>query len=224
MPVCVSRSLFLVVVFVLVGAAVWGGGAADHPYAHTPAGTREDVTTATLEQCHRFYSEYYQPRNVHLVVVGPVDGPATRAKARATFAGITAGGATAPDVVPLLGCDFPKPELELVEDVPPVESAVVVYLLPPAGSAEHRHLEILARPLSGSQMDSFRGVGQPPAQSGVRRHRLDGRAPGDERLAIFASRRIGLTPGDLQVRRYRVEGKETNSQRSTLPCLHYRPA
>ena len=36
-------------------------GLSGHPYATLPAGTREDIARANLDQCRRFYARYYGP-------------------------------------------------------------------------------------------------------------------------------------------------------------------
>lgn len=127
---------------------------AGHPYAIDPSGTVEDIEAVTLEACRRFYEANYQPRNAHVVVVGAVDPWITLRTARRVFARIPPGGEDPPEVPPLIGWPFP-PEVELREDIPPVEGAIMGFPLPPADSEDHWALLVLAQLLEGSAIDPF---------------------------------------------------------------------
>jgi zinc protease len=127
----------------------------DHPYAVTPLGTKEDIAAATLDHARAFYRRYYRPRNAHLVIVGPVDGPATLAEVERTFGAILAGGEAAPEVPSLADWKFPE-RIGLVEDLPPAEIAVLVYPLPPPDSDDDLALGLLEEILSAGQVDPFR--------------------------------------------------------------------
>lgn len=106
-------------------------GLAGHPYASPPAGTREDIARATLDQCRRFYARYYGPRNAHLIVVGPVDVEPLLDDVKALFGALPAKGEKPEDVPALLDWTFPD-DVELTEDIPPAEAAAVAFALPPA--------------------------------------------------------------------------------------------
>ena len=127
----------------------------DHPYAVTPLGTKEDIAAATLDQARAFYARYYRPRNAHLVIVGPVDGPATLAEVERAFGAIRAAGETPPDVPSLWGWRFPE-RIALKEDLPPAEVAVLVYPLPPPDSEDDVALSLMEEILGSSQVDPFR--------------------------------------------------------------------
>jgi zinc protease len=127
----------------------------DHPYAVTPLGTKEDLAAATLEHARAFYARYYRPRNAHLVIVGPLDGPATLAEVERTLGAIPAGGETPPDVPSLWGWKFPE-RIRLEEDLPPAEVAVLVYPLPPPDSEDDVALGVLEQILASSKVDPFR--------------------------------------------------------------------
>ena len=112
----------------VAGMAAGLGG---HPYATPPAGTREDIARATLDQCRRFYARYYGPRNAHLIVVGPVDPAAKLSEVRDLFGILPQRGEESHDVPALLDWTFPT-EVELTEDIPPAEAAALAFVLPPA--------------------------------------------------------------------------------------------
>lgn len=110
-------------------------GLAGHPYASPPAGNREDVARATLDQCRRFYARYYGPRNAHLIVAGPVAPDPLLEDVRALFGALPAKGEKPDDVPALLDWNFPD-EVELTEDIPPAEAAALAFALPPATSPD----------------------------------------------------------------------------------------
>jgi zinc protease len=128
-----------------------------HPYALWPTGTKEDIARATVESCRSFYDRYYRPNNAHLVVVGPVDAPAVLADVRRLFGPIEPGGTTPPDVPALDTWTFPS-EIELEEDLPPAEVAVLGFPLPPPGSPHADALDVLGELLSGGHVDRFEEI------------------------------------------------------------------
>jgi zinc protease len=67
-----------------------------HPYGYTPAGTKEDIQNADLELCRKFYAGYYQPENIHLVIVGPVNRIQTLTRVQELYGDINKEG-----------CDYP---------------------------------------------------------------------------------------------------------------------
>jgi predicted Zn-dependent peptidase len=90
-------------------------------------------------------------------VVGPFDAPAKLAEIRALFGSIPPGGEPAPEVAPLHTWSFPA-ALDLEEDLPPVEVAVLGYPLPPPGGPEADALDLLAEMLAGDQVDRVREI------------------------------------------------------------------
>jgi predicted Zn-dependent peptidase len=126
----------------------------DHPYAHPPGGTREDVGAATLAACRQFYQRYYRPGNAHLVVVGAVDPAETLQTVEATFGRLPASQYEAQEVPPLLGWDLPE-MVELQDDLPPVEIAMLAYILPPAAEQDRAAMAVLEQLLSGGELDLF---------------------------------------------------------------------
>ena len=126
-----------------------------HPYALDPSGSKEDVAAATVASCRRFYEAYYQPNRAHLVIVGPVDAIATLEAARRLFGPIPAGGQEPPEVPPLHTWTYP-PTIDLREDLPPVETAILGFPLPPPDSEDADSLDVLAQMLAGGSVDLFR--------------------------------------------------------------------
>jgi zinc protease len=126
----------------------------DHPYALTPAGTKEDIAAATLDHSREFYRRYYRPRNAHVIVVGPVDAAATLSEVEREFGPLPAEGDAPHEVPPIYGWPFPE-ALELKEDLPPVEIAVVGFVLPAPGGTDAAALEVLQEILTGGALDPF---------------------------------------------------------------------
>ena len=124
----------------------------DHPYAYDPSGSKADVDAATVEGCRAFYDNFYHPNNAHLVVVGPVDPERELATIEQTFGRLPRAGSTPDDVPPLAGWTFAS-DLELKEDIPPVELALVGVPLPPANSKDADAVALLVEVLAGGSVD-----------------------------------------------------------------------
>ena len=127
----------------------------EHPYAHTAIGTKEDIAAANLDQCKEFYGRYYRPGNAHLVVVGPVDAGETLEAVREVFGAIEPRNVQPPVEVPAVtDWEFPE-EIELSDDLPPVEIAALGFPLPPADSEDTWALLILRHLLAGGEVMPF---------------------------------------------------------------------
>lgn len=130
---------------------------AGHPYGHFPSGTKEDIANADLELCRKFYAGYYRPANLQLVVVGPVDGPATIARVRALFADTGGEVLKPPAVAPLSSHTFPA-RLDLAEDIPPIKVAALFYALPPSSDPRSPAVRLMRQMLTGGEVDRFRQI------------------------------------------------------------------
>ena len=129
----------------------------EHPYAHSPAGTKEDIQNADLDLCKKFYNGYYKPQNLHLVISGPVDIEKTIQQVESLYGGIQNGESvlTPPKIPDLDQWEFPK-RLELSDDIPPMKIAAHVYILPRATHSDYYALKVMSQMLSGSATDVFR--------------------------------------------------------------------
>ena len=127
-------------------------GFGNHPYSISPLGTEEDVSNATLARCLGFYEKYYGPKNAHLILAGALDTRNALAVVQKLFGGIEKNVESPRQVPPLDDWDFPA-EINLSEDIPPVEVGAFLYLLPPATSDDHLATNMMVSLLSG--LDGF---------------------------------------------------------------------
>jgi zinc protease len=87
-----------------------------HPYGRPILGTRELVQSLTRERLDAYYKKHYVPRNMTLVVVGPMPPDQVRPLAAATFGRLVGPPSARPPataVPPLTGgrkADVPRPE------------------------------------------------------------------------------------------------------------------
>ncbi|MFM2247755.1 MAG: hypothetical protein RL071_3830 [Pseudomonadota bacterium] len=126
-----------------------------HPYGHSPVGTRAAIANADLTLVQKFYAGYYAPQNLHLVIVGPVDGPAKIAEVERLFGGIQKQALTPPVVPPLSTWDFPE-RVELREDLPPVKIAARVFWGPDLSSPDWPAWQLLSEMLAGGEAPPLR--------------------------------------------------------------------
>ena len=128
----------------------------EHPYAHSPAGTKEDIAGADLDLVRKFYDGYYRPQNLHVVVVGPVHGPTTLATIEQLFGGLSGDAASLPDVPRFSAWDFPGDRVVLKEDIPPIKLAAQVYPLPAPSEDGYWPSALLMQMIVGGEVDLFR--------------------------------------------------------------------
>jgi zinc protease len=84
-----------------LGEALYPKG---HPYRHSPIGSHEDLTAATLDDVKEFFKQYYVPANAVFALVGDFEEAQAKDLIQRYFADIPGGErATAPNV--------PRPEL-----------------------------------------------------------------------------------------------------------------
>jgi zinc protease len=126
----------------------------NHPYALTPHGTKEDIAAANLEMARDFYRRYYKPKNAHLIVVGPVDGAATLDEVRRIFGPLPAEGEMPPEPPSLLGWRTTD-KTELIEDIPPVEGAIVGFTLPGPSDPDAYAVKLMNQLLAWNAINPF---------------------------------------------------------------------
>ena len=127
-------------------------GFGKHPYAISPLGTEDDVNRATVAGCIEFYQRYYGPQNAHLSIVGPVGIEETLELAERLFGGIDKQVESPRAVPSLANWDFPE-ELNLSDDIPPVEASALVFELPTALSEDYEAIRLMILLISG--LDGF---------------------------------------------------------------------
>ncbi len=132
-------------------AALFG----EHPYGHSPAGTKEDIAGADLDLVQKFYAGYYHPANMHLVIAGPVSGPETLAEVSALFGPVDKERLTPPDVPDLSTWSFPE-RIVLKEDLPPIKIAAQVWFGPTRRDADYWAYRVMTEMLAGGELDRFR--------------------------------------------------------------------
>src|SRR5688572_24410040 len=98
-----------------------------HPYRHTPIGSHEDLTAATLDDVKAFFETYYVPANAALALVGDFDKVAAKQLIQRYFGAIPAGRraerpvAAPPPVTPVhwqKTDDVPLPRIYLAWNTP----------------------------------------------------------------------------------------------------------
>lgn len=62
-----------------------------HPYRHSPIGSHEDLSAATLQDVQGFFKQYYVPSNAVLTIVGDFDRERIKALVERYFGSIPAG-------------------------------------------------------------------------------------------------------------------------------------
>jgi len=64
---------------------------AGHPYRHTPIGSHEDLSAATLDDVKAFFQQYYVPANAGLALVGDFQSSEAKRLIQSYFGSIPAG-------------------------------------------------------------------------------------------------------------------------------------
>ncbi len=126
-----------------------------HPYAHDPSGTKEEIAAATVASALSFRERWYTAANAHLVVVGPVDAAATMREVSAAFGGARGRAPERDEIPDLTRWSYPA-SVDLREDLPPVEVALLAVPLPPASSPEALAIDALEEILTGGEVDPVR--------------------------------------------------------------------
>ena len=115
------------------------------------------MQAATLESCLAWYDRYYRADNAFIVVVGPVDGAVTLHRIRELYGQLPGGSEAPPPVPSLVGWPTPA-EVEVREDLPPVEDIITAYPLPGVRSEDSWALQVMIRILARSRVQPFEDV------------------------------------------------------------------
>jgi len=122
------------------------------PYAHDPLGTKASFDATTGAMLKDFYTKWYSPSNMILVVVGDVDPAATLAKIKNLFEGIP---------------DHPLPPHPAIQLTPfesqtisidsnlPYMVGFIAYRLPGTDSLDYAAAQILADVLASQRADIY---------------------------------------------------------------------
>jgi predicted Zn-dependent peptidase len=122
-----------------------------HPYHHTPIGSMEDLSAATLEDAQSFFRTYYAPSNAVLAVVGDIDPEETLRWVEKYFGTIPAHAdkqpprdGSLPDVI------GDQLRTELHEEVPS-RAMMAAYRLPEDGTREADATDLALTALGGGE-------------------------------------------------------------------------
>ena len=133
----------------------------DHPYAHQPIGSMEDLAAADLEDVRAFFRTYYAPNNAVLTVAGDVDSEHAFERAEHFFGSIPAQPHIPPPVPGLLPTPLATETREHVVANVPDRLAFTGFRLPPEGDPRLDHVEVAFAVLAtGRGSALYRGLVQ----------------------------------------------------------------
>jgi zinc protease len=204
------------------------------PYAHDPLGTKASFDATTGAMLKDFYSKWYSPSNMILMVVGDVDPAATLAKIRDLYGNIPNHPAP------------PRPEIQLqpfqsqafsIDSNLPYVLGFIAYRFPGTDSPDYAAAEILADVLAsqradvygmvpaGKALDAEFGVAENYRKASVGYGAVALPASADATDALNEMRQIlnkyatGGVPADLVDAAKRSEIAQAEFQRNSIPGL-----
>ena len=121
----------------------------EHPYGRPVLGDAADLRAATQESLRGYYSRYYVPNNMTLVVVGPVDPAAIRAAAMAAFGSRSAATYARPPLPAPAPLDGVRDQT--VERPERQTQLGLAWLAPPLGHPDMAAVDVLGHILGGSR-------------------------------------------------------------------------
>ncbi|MFN8623070.1 MAG: pitrilysin family protein [Chloroflexota bacterium] len=123
----------------------------DHPYAHTPIGSMEDLDAASLDDVIDFFRTWYAPNNCVLTIAGDVDVDPAFAAVEKYFGRIPANpdlpAWTPPEVAPIIGAG----SREVVEDAVPLVRVHFAWRIPAYGTTDYEAIEVGTHILAGGR-------------------------------------------------------------------------
>jgi zinc protease len=204
------------------------------PYAHDPLGTRPSFDATTGAMLKDFYTKWYSPSNMILVVVGDVDAAGTLAKIKDLFGSIPDHPLPARPKVALQ--PFQSQTLSIDSNLPYV-LGFIAYRMPGTDSPDYAASQILSDVLASQRADLYgmvpagkalyAGFGMaenyPAASVGYGIVALpaggDAAAPMDEMRQILARYATGGVPADLVDAAKRSEIAQVEFERNSIPGL-----
>src|ERR1700737_2454482 len=121
----------------------------EHPYGRPVLGDAADLRAATQETLRGYYTRYYVPNNMTLVVVGPVAPAAVRAAALAAFGPRPPAAFSRPRVAPPRPFDGIR---ERTVERPERQTQLgLAWLGPPLGDPDMATVDVLSHILGGSR-------------------------------------------------------------------------
>ncbi|HLY42649.1 MAG TPA: pitrilysin family protein [Terracidiphilus sp.] len=122
------------------------------PYAHDPLGTKDSFDKTTAAQLKDFYTKWYSPSNMILVVVGDVDAAATLDKIKQLYGNIPKHDVPQHPAVQLT--DFKSDNLTIDSNLPYI-LGVIAYRLPGTDSPDYAAAQILGDVLASQRGDLY---------------------------------------------------------------------
>jgi zinc protease len=204
------------------------------PYAHDPLGTKASFDATTGAMLKDFYTRWYSPSNMVLVVVGDVDPAATMAKIKDLYGGIANHSLPARPQVQLQ--PFQSQTFSIDSNLPYV-LGFIAYRFPGTDSSDYAASQILADVLAsqradlygmvpaGKALDAEFGMAENYRQASVGYGAVALPANADATDAINEMRQIlnkyatGGVPQDLVDAAKRSEIAQAEFQRNSIPGL-----
>lgn len=122
---------------------------AEHPYAHLPIGSHEDLIAATLDDVSSFFRRWYGPNNATLGLGGDIEPERAFELAQKWFGELPRGPeVTRPAPWPVR---LERERIVVVEDKVVLPQLTLAWPVPQSGHADGPALEMLARVLSASR-------------------------------------------------------------------------
>jgi zinc protease len=120
----------------------------DHPYAHAPIGSREDLYARNADDARAFHNKYYWPNNAILVISGNLDAQETKAMAAKWFGTLARGPEIPRPAVP----KGPSPVARATHLDPMArnESLLMAWRIPGKGQPGFAELALFADLFGGS--------------------------------------------------------------------------
>lgn len=114
----------------------------EHPYHHSPWGSMDDLSAASLDDVRSFFATYYVPNNAVLTVVGDLDAEQTLGFVQRHFGQIPG----ADDPPPLVGFSGMGPRTaadEVIRGAVPLPRLYIGCTIPPLGSDGFQAADLL---------------------------------------------------------------------------------